>query len=127
MRILAEELTWHDASIDAVHYDESARRLTWQVEVFRWDIAQDGDAEPGRLIFEGVQQIEPLHDMVKEPSPDPSWGWDVLDGFFEPTEGLLRCRFLFHLHQRTNELEGAGYGELMVTCQNAWYIPTHSL
>lgn len=125
--ITAEELTWHDASIDAAHYDNSARRLTWQVEVFRWDIAQGSDAEPGQLIFEGVQQIERLHAMVNESSPDPSWGWEVLDAIFEQTEGSLRCQFLLHLRHRMNELGGPGYGELVVTCQNTWYTPNHSL
>lgn len=70
MSIAAEDLTWHDASIDATQYDETTRRLTWQVEVFRWDIGADDDAEPGRVIFEGVQQIELLHDMVGEDSPE---------------------------------------------------------
>ncbi|ULH17574.1 hypothetical protein MF271_21220 (plasmid) [Deinococcus sp. KNUC1210] len=125
MMINAEELTWHDASIDAAHYEESARRLTWQVEVFRWDRAQDGDAESGQLIFKGVQQIKRFHDMVNEASPDPPWGWEVLDTILERTEESLRCRFFLHLHGRTNKLGGHGYGELSVTCQNIWYTPAH--
>lgn len=96
--------------------------------MFRWDIAEDGDAEPGELIFEGVQYIGRLHDMVTEPWPESSsWGWDVLDGIFEQTEGSLRCRFLLHLQHRKNELGGAGYGELIVICQHAWYTPSHAL
>lgn len=124
MRIAAEELYWHDAAVDAAHYDESARRLTWQVEVVRWEITPRGNAQPGQLIFEGVQHIEPLYDVVDKPSPEPWWG--VLQGVFERTEGLLRCRFSLELPNRTTGLNGSGYGELIVTCQNAWYTPTHS-
>lgn len=67
LRIAAEELYWHDVAVDAVHYDESARRLTWRVEVIRWEITSRGDAKSGQLIFEGVQHIEPLYDVVDEP------------------------------------------------------------
>lgn len=122
VRVPAEQLTWHDAAVDATFYDKSAQRLTWQVEVFRWDIQEDGDAQPGQAIFEGVQQIDLLHDVMEEASPEPFW-WGVLDGFFERTGELLRCRFSLELTHRKNELGGAGYGEVIVTCQNAWFIP----
>jgi hypothetical protein len=67
VRIAAEELYWHDAAGDAAHYDESARRLTWQVEVGQWEVAPSGyvtprgDSEAGQLIFEGVQQLSTPH------------------------------------------------------------------
>jgi len=124
VKVAIEKLTWHDASVDTAHYDKTARQLVWQVDVFRWDIQEDGDAEPGQVIFEGVEHIEAFHDLVGELSPEPSF-WDVYDGSFERIEGLLRCKFIIYVPHRLNELGGQGYGELIVTCQNAWYTSSH--
>lgn len=118
----AEQLPWHDATVDSARHDASKRRAVWQVEVFRWDIEDGGDAEPGELVFEEVEHVEALHDVADEPSPEPSY-WGVLDGFFERVDGLLRCRFLLELKHRRNVLGGAGYGEIIVTCREAWYTP----
>lgn len=105
-----EQLTWHDGTVNSVHYDESARRLVWQVEVFRWDVGHVGDAVAGEAVFEDVRRIEALHDVVGEASPAPRF-WDVLGAWFERVEGIVRCRFSLGVPHKANERGGLDTGK----------------
>ena len=52
MRIDASKLEWHDAGVDGTNYEDGTRTMQWKIEVFRWDIGDRGDAQPGLLMKE---------------------------------------------------------------------------
>lgn len=123
MRVAAEHLTWHDGAVFVSQYDAVTRRLIWQVEVFRWDIGERGDAVGGDVEFVDVVRMEAFHDVAVAPSPESCF-WDVLDATFERVDGMLQCRFLLALPHVVNALGGSGYGEMIVVCRDAWYTPS---
>jgi hypothetical protein len=122
--VSADSLSWHDAGIDLVEEDPALRRMTWQVEVFRWDREEDGDAQPGCLVFEGVEAVEALHDLQGR-FRSGEVDWEVLTDEFERREGQLRCEFRLQLGGVRNALGGPGYAELVVICRDAWFVPSH--
>lgn len=121
-KVAAESLEWHDAGVYNVEEELLARRMVWQVEVFRWDVGDDGDAQPGHLAFDGVQRVEALHDLQHgSMSGDVYWG--VLEAKFERCEETLKCAFMLELPRLRNALGGPGYAELVVTCRDVWFVP----
>lgn len=120
--VSADSLSWHDAGVSLVDEDLTLRRMTWHVEVFRWDVEEKGDAQPGYLVFEGVEGIEALHDLQGKFRSGEA-DWEVLTDEFKRREGMLRCEFRLQLGGVRNALGGPGYAELVVTCRDAWFIP----
>ncbi|WP_019584867.1 hypothetical protein [Deinococcus apachensis] len=79
--------------------------MTWEVEVFRWDIQEGRDAQPGRVRFEGLEEVEALHDL----SGGFGMGevdWEVLRSEFRRFNGRIRRVFMLTLPQLRNALGG---------------------
>lgn len=127
--VSADRLTWHDAGVYAVHHDEATGRMTWAVEVFRWDLLPPGvfdperdgqdDAQPGDVVFEGVDNIE-ADTPILEVLAGHEVNWEVLEAHFERTDGQLRCSFgLIDCNRRTKQKQA--YETIKVICRNALF------
>lgn len=123
MHMDASTLTWHDAVVAAVHVHDRARRMVWEVEVFRWDLAPQGDAQAGRLTFEDVGSVEARHDLANVPTA-AQVDWEVLAAHFEREEGQTRCQFLLTLPRVVREGGGFGYAELVISCRQVRFAPS---